>query len=257
MVRLKSYVDRLRNGGSGASAALSAPASDEPLFDQPFYVEVTEARLRHLDWMRLTLAGKSVADIGCGIGRLSQFFADQGADVTCVDGRAENIEILKRDYPGRIAHVIDVETDRLLDIGSFDVVFCYGLLYHLADPLGFLRRAEKICGETMILETKIVDYQSPQLLLIREFDDPTMGLHHVACRPSSAYIAACLRHVGMSHVYNPARLPDHADFRYRRRDDGAHMHAGVPMRDIFVASRKPLDNSRLVPVEDRLDYATG
>src|SRR5919204_5663633 len=81
------------------------------LFDQPFYTRHTEARLRHLAELGLPVEGCSVIDVGCGIGRLAEFFEQRGCDVLCVDGRAENIDRLRELYPHRRAAVVDVETD--------------------------------------------------------------------------------------------------------------------------------------------------
>ena len=215
--------------------------SDVPLFDQPFYREITEARLEHLATLGLPVQGRSVIDVGCGIGRLSEFFADRGCDVLCVDGREENIAQLRALYPQRRAAVVDVETDQLLEHGHFDVVFCYGLLYHLADPLAFLRRAATICRELMIVETCITDSQERVLFLVDDPDDPTMALHRVASRPSPAYVATTLRLSGFDHVYSPVQLPRHKDFDYERRNDLSHLRDGNAMRDIFVASRTALD----------------
>lgn len=238
MHRLASRLRR-RQRGSGDG--------DVPLFDQPFYREITEARLDHLASLDLPVDGRSVIDVGAGIGRLSEFFAQRGCDVLCVDGREENITELRRLYPDRRAAVVDVESDDLLAHGSFDVVFCYGLLYHLADPLAFLRRAATICRELLIVETCITDSRERVLFLIDDPDDPTMALHRVASRPSPAYVVAGLHLAGFEHVYSPVQLPRHKDFEYERRDDLTHLRDGEVMRDIFIAARAPLDLPSLRP----------
>jgi SAM-dependent methyltransferase len=226
----------------------AAAAGEVPLFDQGFYRDITAARLEHLAALDLPLAGRSVIDVGCGIGRLSEFFMERGCDVLCVDGRGENIEQLRRLYPERRAAVVDVTTDQLLEHGSFDVVFCYGLLYHLTDPLAFLRSAASICRELMIVETCITDSDQRVAFLVDDPDDPTMALNRVASRPSPAYVATGLRLAGFEHVYSPVSLPRHRDFDYTRRSDLAHLRDGDVMRDIFVASRRELRLDALRPV---------
>lgn len=184
-------------------------------------------------------------DVGCGIGRLSEFFVQRGCDVLCVDGRAENIEQLRRLYPGRRADVVDVLTEQLHEHGSFDVVFCYGLLYHLTDPLAFLQSAARICRELMIIETCITDSEERMVLLVDDPDDPTMALNALASRPSPAYVSAGLRLAGFDHIYSPTSLPRHKDFEYERRNDCSHLRGEDVMRDIFIASRDELANPRL------------
>jgi SAM-dependent methyltransferase len=224
------------------------PPGEAPLFDQPFYEAITRARLDHLEKLGLPVDGKSVIDVGCGTGRLSEHFAQRGCEVTCVDGRAENIEQLRASYPGRTAAVVDVESDALLEQGSFQVVFCYGLLYHLAEPWGFLQRAGKLAGELLLLETCVADAEEPMLSLVRDPDDPTMALRAVGSRPSAAYIAAALASAGFPCIYHPRSEPDHPDFRWERRGDRAVFRDGHALRQVFVASREPLDLPGLEPL---------
>lgn len=215
------------------------------IFDRGFYKEMTDARLKHFESLKLSLSGKTVLDIGCGIGRFSSFLAEQGADVFCMDGRAENIEKLKELYPARKCAVVDVETPELLAHGSFDVVFCYGLLYHLSDPFGFLKNASKICKETMIIETCIMDASDPMVQLVFEDQqNPTQALHPMGCRPTPSYVQACLKLSGFN-VYKPATLPKHIQFDYKLTNDYSYLKQNHLIRDIFIASRFEISNRAL------------
>lgn len=240
--RLRTAARRLF-GGSRSSQ--EAAGTEVPLFDQPFYRAITDARLSHLASLDLPVEGRSVVDVGCGIGRLSEFFVDRNCDVLCLDGRPENIELLRREYPQRRAAVADVETDALLEHGEFDVLFCYGLLYHLAEPFAFIRRAASICRELMIVETCICDAEEHVAFLVRDPSDPTMALEEIGSRASPSYIATALRANGFEHVYSPRDLPDHPDFTYRRLRDLSYFRDGHALRDIFVASRRPLESEAL------------
>src|SRR5580693_7462919 len=90
------------SGGAGAG-----------VFDSPDALAINTARMEHLDSLGMTIAGRTVLDVGCGVGRLAQFFVERGCKVVCVDGRAENITDLRSRYPGLEAHVADVEADPL------------------------------------------------------------------------------------------------------------------------------------------------
>lgn len=237
---------RLRRGRGSSST--SGVLEQTPLFDWPFYEAITRARLDHLEELDLPIQDRTVLDVGCGIGRLSDFFVQRGCDVMCVDGRAENIEQLHRHYPGRRAAVIDVETDDLAGFGSFDIVFCYGLLYHLADPFAFLRRVAPIARELLILETCVSDAEAPMVALVRDPDDPTMALHALASRPSPAYVATALMASGLEHVYTSLTRPEHPDFSYRRVDDQSYFRDGHALREVFVAARAPLAHPQLAPL---------
>ncbi len=227
--------------------AKNAGALDTAVFDQGFYQDITAARLEHFKSLGLSVSGKSVVDVGCGVGHLSKILADMGGEVLCVDGRKENIAKLQELYPGRKAMVVDVETDALMELGKFDVVFCYGLLYHLADPLGFIGRAAAICREWLIIETCIMDAEGPVVRLVPEdAANFSQALGSMGCRPSSAYVASCLKLAGMENVYVPSTLPKHAQFRYRLTNDYADLKNGNLMRNIFVASRASIDSLHLL-----------
>jgi SAM-dependent methyltransferase len=242
-------VQRIGNLFANSDARHSrSPVIDTGVFDEDFYRDITAARLAHFKSLGLSVSGKSVIDIGCGVGHLSDVLEEMGADVTCVDGRAENIARIHELHPKRKTSVVDVETDKLLELGKFDVVFCYGLLYHLADPLGFIRRAGAICRNWLILETCIMDSESLVVQLVSEDDaNHSQALHAMGCRPSSAYVAFGLKTAGLEHVYVTNSLPSHAQFRYRLENDCSYVKNGNLMRNIFVASRSSIDSPMLRP----------
>jgi SAM-dependent methyltransferase len=246
-------VNRLKNAlkktGIIKNNRAAVETSQGQIFDQLFYKEITNARLQHLESLTLPLSGKSVIDVGCGIGRLSTFLAEQGADVFCVDGRVDNIEKLRELYPSRKSAVVDVESSDLLAHGNFDVVFCYGLLYHLADPFGFIKNASKICKEMMIIETCIMDATDSVVRLVPEDQqNATQALHPMGCRPSPSYVNTCLRLSGFEFIYKPITLPVHPQFNYKLKNDYSHIKKGHLIRDIFIASRIRISNDLLRPI---------
>lgn len=241
---IKMLIPAVQKEQFGVSGDQNSPSI--PVFDKPHYVDITEARLSHLKFLELPVAGKKVIDVGCGIGRLSEFFANQGCDTFCIDGRFENIKILKELYPERKAAVVDLETSQILEYGKFDIVFCYGLLYHLADTFGFIKNAFRICNEMMIIETCITDANDPVLLLVKEQQNKvTQAVSGIGSRPSPSYVVACLYLAGFKYVYTPVELPNHKQFKYKRVDDFSHLRDGEPIRDIFIASHKKIPSSKL------------
>ncbi len=238
---LKKFTHTFNNKNDDNYASASTP-----VFDRPHYVDITEARLNHFKSLNLPITGKTVIDVGCGIGRFSEFFVSQSCDIFCIDGRSENIKILKELYPELKAAVVDLETSTILEYGKFDVVFCYGLLYHLADPFGFIKNAFRICGEMMIIETCITDANDPILRIVHESkSDITQAVSGTGSRPSPSYVITCLYLTGFKYVYSPVELPNHKQFQYKRTNDFSYLRDGEPIRDIFVASHKEIPNSRL------------
>ncbi|MGE5723483.1 MAG: bifunctional 2-polyprenyl-6-hydroxyphenol methylase/3-demethylubiquinol 3-O-methyltransferase UbiG, partial [Sphingomonadales bacterium] len=83
---------------------------------------------------RRPLAGKRVADVGCGAGLLSEPLRRLGADVTAVDAAPENIAAARAHAQGQGLeidyHVGGVETLT----GSFDLIASLEVIEHVAEP---------------------------------------------------------------------------------------------------------------------------
>ena len=43
----------------------------ELVFDKEYYLDIDEARMQHLDLLGIACQGKTLLDVGCGIGRFS------------------------------------------------------------------------------------------------------------------------------------------------------------------------------------------
>jgi SAM-dependent methyltransferase len=214
-------------------------------FDTPLAQGINRARLEHLDALGLPLEGRRVLDVGCGVGHLAQFFVRKNCRVVCVDGRQDNVESLRQRYPGVEAHVGHVEVDPLTAYGEFDVVFSYGLLYHLENPLAGLRNLASVCRDLLLLETVVCDSSAPVLHLIDEPPSFNQTMDAMGCRPSPGYVTMGLNRVGFAHVYAPLRPPRHPDFQFAWKDNLDHSRDGYLLRCIFVASRRELHNPKL------------
>jgi SAM-dependent methyltransferase len=214
-------------------------------FDTDAARAINEARLGHLESLGLPLSGRCVLDVGGGVGHLARFFVERACDVVSTDARSENVARMHELYPSLAGHVLDVETDDLESLGRFDVVFCYGLLYHLENPLLALCKLTGVCDSLLLIETMICD----SLLPILRLDDETLSLNQalrgLAHRPSPTYVAMALDRMGMQHVYAPVEPPDHPDYQVEPLGDLAFEREGHLLRAVFVAAREPLDNDRL------------
>lgn len=104
-----------------------------------------------------SLAGKTVLDIGAFDGVLSFEAERRGAKrVVALDHRLPRGFVLA--HRARRSSVEFVQRDVLeldpADIGTFDVVFFAGVVYHLPNPLGALERVFDVTRELMICETE-------------------------------------------------------------------------------------------------------
>ena len=98
------------------------------------YQRHNRRRQEHLASLALPLAGKRVLELGAGVGDHTSFFIDRNCSVTVTDVREENIAYVRSRYPGINARLIDIEVNTPADLQAHDVVYAYGLLYHLGDP---------------------------------------------------------------------------------------------------------------------------
>lgn len=96
----------------------------------------------------VNIENKSVLDIGCGGGILSESMAQKGANVTAIDLAPELISVaklhlleskLKVDY-----QLIDVLDMAKLHPEKFDVITCMEMLEHVPDPLLVVQQIKKL-----------------------------------------------------------------------------------------------------------------
>ena len=101
------------------------------------YDEITRQRLAHLDSLGLPLQGRSVLELGAGVGELTDFWLAKGCAVLTSDGRIGNVLAMRKRFGASTAsQVIDMRSAETMPRAFFsaEIVFCYGLLYHLPDP---------------------------------------------------------------------------------------------------------------------------
>jgi len=140
----------------------------------------------------------------------------------------------------------NVETDSLTRFGRFPIVLCYGLLYHLENPLQSLRNMASVCDEMLLLETIICDHEMALVRAEDESTDVNQALGGIAGRPTPHYVVLALNRVGFPFVYAPVTPPQHEDFRFEWRNNLDCARDGHNLRCVFVASRTELKNPALI-----------
>jgi tRNA (mo5U34)-methyltransferase len=107
----------------------------------------------------LDLTGKRVLDIGCWDGFYSFEAERRGAQVVAVDcWRPEKFFVAHQALNSRVQFhelsVYEVTKERL---GTFDIVFFLGVLYHLRHPLLALERVCEVTRELALIESHVID----------------------------------------------------------------------------------------------------
>lgn len=122
------------------------------------------------------------------------------------------------------------------ETGRFDLVLMFGLLYHLENPVGALRKCRELCGGLCVIETQVVpglsgyvDYGSYQYVkklegsfgIVDETEEthgPEASTEGICLVPSLDALLWILRKVGFSQV-DVLQPPDDAyeQLKYHKR----------------------------------------
>jgi tRNA (mo5U34)-methyltransferase len=120
---------------------------------------------------RIDFRGKSVLDIGCWDGYFSFAAEQRGATrVLAIDnpkfrwGSTDGFEFLRRHFQSSVewreGSIFALPDER------FDVVLCYGVLYHLNDPLTAAINCFQNANERVAIEGLIFEDTAPRLFLL-------------------------------------------------------------------------------------------
>jgi len=217
------------------------------VFDTEAARVLNAARLAWLGASNLPVHGR-VLDIGAGVGHFTGFYKQHGCVVVAVDGRDDNITELRRRHPDVESHVADAQELDPAAFGQFDVVHCFGLLYHLDSPVAALRRFHAMCRGVLVLETMTCDSSRPVAVLVDESKAVSQAMQGLGSRPSPAFLTLALNRVGFRYVYGARVPPQHPDFQFEFRDDLSITRNDIPMRCVMVASHTALDLPSLIPL---------
>lgn len=108
------------------------------------------------------LSGKSILDLGCLEGGYTAEFARLGMNATGLEVRTSNFrncEIVRKALGLPNLRFVQDDCWNIEKYGIFDVIFCSGLLYHLDNPVAFLKLMRKQCN-LLILDTHFATEES-------------------------------------------------------------------------------------------------
>ena len=206
-------------------------------FDRKEYRALIEARdqtlRRIVKRLKPALGLSNAVDAGCGVGFFSQTLAECGLCTCGFDARAQNIEEARRRFPGIPFEQADVEAREISQLGRFDLVLCFGLLYHLENPLQAIRNLRAITDKCLVLESMCLPEDRCSLLLRQDPRQDDQSLTEMSCYSSESSLIKMLYRSGFAKVYRVTPLPDHDDFRETREH--------TQRRTVLVASCAPID----------------
>jgi SAM-dependent methyltransferase len=123
-----------------------------------------------------SLEGKRLLDLGCNAGFWSLCAAQAGCDyVLGIDGRKMHV-----DQANFVFEAKEVETDRydfflgdlfetdLRQFGTFDVVLCLGLIYHVSKHVELMEKISEVNNDVLVIDTTLSVANGSFLELRRE-----------------------------------------------------------------------------------------
>jgi hypothetical protein len=181
-------------------------------FHSAHYWHINQRRQEHLATLGLPIAGKSVLEVGAGIGDHTSFFLDRGCKVCVTEPRPENLRELRRALPGVEIRQLDLDAPDPGFDRKFDIVYNYGTLYHLRKPAEGIAYLAPRCAEFMLLETCVSVGEGLAVNLTDEARKaPSQAFGGTGCRPTRGWIVAELKRY-FAFVYMTATQPWHAEF---------------------------------------------
>lgn len=237
-------------------ALLSKSNRKTPLdvFHSDHYLRHTARRLEHLASLRLDVIGKRVFEPGAGIGDHTRFYLDRGCSVHVSEPREENLRVIRERFasePRVTNEAIDLENPPADSPSGYDIVHCYGVLYHLSDPSEAIRYLAGAASEMMLVELCVSFGEDEALNTVKESQGhASQAVSGYGSRPTRPWVEAQLRK-HFPHVYYPLTQPAHPEFPLdwdAAPPSASDQNKMGLSRAVFIASRKPIDNPLLTTV---------
>jgi FkbM family methyltransferase len=204
-------------------------------FDTRYYLDLIRVRAatirRVVRALKPVLGLRNALDAGCGVGFFAQTLTELGLETRGFDGRFENVVEARKRFPQIAFEHGDIESAEIAALGTFDLVLCFGLLYHLENPMRAIRHLRALAGTGLLIESMCVPGNDARMILREEPSQIDQSLTDMAFYPSEPCLVKMLYRAGFAHVYRVPRLPEHDHFR----ETGDHARR----RTILFASHKP------------------
>ncbi len=224
---------------------LGIKASPMEVFGSARFQRINQKRLEHLASLGLEFAGLRVLEVGAGIGDHTKFFLDRGCQVVSTDARPEHLKVLRSRYSNiKVGHLdLDHPLAPANIEETFDIVYCYGLLYHLKKPAEAIEFMSRLWRQVLLIETCVAFGDGESLHLAKQSPDySSASVSGDSCLPTRKWVYKRLRQ-HFEFVYMPTTQPDHEEFPIDWTSPPAE---SALIRATFVASRAPLDNPQLI-----------
>lgn len=152
------------------------------------------------------LRNRRLLDIGCADGYFSLRCARLGADVTAIDGTySDAIRYVRRHAEPKFKfYCMDFLSPSFLELGRYDVILYFGVLYHTMYPFEHLKRlaAASNKGTTLLFETAIYNIpgHEQEATIFYDFGAKFSSSGTSPIFPSIAWIKEIVKRVGFVDI---------------------------------------------------------
>ena len=186
-------------------------------------IEQLRARIESFPIPR-DLKGRRVLDIGAATGWCSFEMERRGADVVAVDCvRYDELLEAKELLGSKVDYrVLDMEEITVEELGRFDYVLFFGVLYHLRHPLLALENVCAMTRDTAFVESFVIDaldegWRASEPLMKFYPRDELGGQIDNWCGPNLACLEAMCQSAGFAQVQVEYRADTRAGLTCRRK----------------------------------------
>lgn len=162
----------------------------ELVFNDESYTAFDKVRFEHFDTLNIDIKGKTVLELGSGIGNHTKFlYRKSPKKIITIEGRAENVDVLKKNFKSAkkvvpILHDLEKPLDDVDELkDGVDLIYNYGLLYHLKNPFQFIDDLQSIKHDKMILET-CIELDGNENNLLEDTNSFSQSLSGTGSRPN-------------------------------------------------------------------------
>src|SRR5947207_12895642 len=196
--RIRSKLRTLRWNWRTTRLAKAMDTKDaDAEFRSQQYLRHNDCRLRHLESLKLPLQNSHVLELGAGVADHTAFFLDRGCTVLSVEPRPENCAVFRntmkswtKDRQASV-HLMEATLEEAAKRINerFDIVYAYGILYHLSDPGAALQFMSNACSGLLLLETCVSLGEELSVNPTKEDGAaPSQAIGGMGCRPTRPWL---------------------------------------------------------------------
>ena len=221
----------------------------ELIFNDKGYLEFDKVRFDNFDKINIDINGKTVLELGSGIGNHTKFLYHKSPKkIITVEGRKQNFDVLKEKFKSTqkvvpILHDIENGLESIEELkDGVDLIYNYGLLYHLKNPTKFIDDIQKIKHSRMIIET-CIELEGGDNQIDEDDENYSQSINGKGSRPNLFKLVEKLKE-NYKHVYYPEQ-PNHEWFDIHK------VPAPTLKRIVIICEEQILDKPKKIFIKKK------